>query len=83
MASYIIENLIRLMKIAEQLEDLKTGKSKKQYVLNELKNVINLEPHIEYLIMEFIDLLIEVDKNKITINKKIKKGCYDFINIFN
>ena len=80
MTKYIVDNLIRLMKVAEELEDLKTGKAKKEFVMSELRNVIELPAHVEYLIMEVIDILIDVDKGNITINKKVKKGCYDFIN---
>lgn len=79
MTNYIIENLIRLMTIAEELEDLKTGKEKKKYVMDELQIIMVLDPLIEGLILEFIDVLIEVDKHKITFNKDIKKGCLSFI----
>ena len=79
MTNYIIENLIRLMTIAEELEDLKTGKEKKKYVMDELKIIIVFDPLVEGLILEFIDVLIEVDKHKITFNKDIKKGCLSFI----
>ena len=79
MTSYIIENLVRLMTIAEELDELKTGKEKKKYVMDELKIIMVLDPLIEGLILEFIDVLIEVDKHKITFNKDIKKGCLNFI----
>ena len=80
MSKYIISNLIRLMKVAEELEDLKTGKEKKEYVLDQLKIIMQLEPNIEYLIIEFIDLLIQVDKHTITFNKDIKPiKCFDYL----
>ncbi len=79
MTSYIIENLVRLMTIAEEMEELKTGKAKKKYVMDELQILMALDPLIEGLILEFIDVLIEVDKHKITFNKDIKKGCLSFI----
>lgn len=79
MTNYIIENLIRLMTIAEELEDLKTGKEKKKYVMDELQIIMVLDPLVEGLILEFIDVLIEVDKHKITFNKDIKKGCFKFM----
>ena len=79
MTNYIIENLVRLMTIAEELDELKTGKEKKKYVMDELKIIMVLDPLIEGLILEFIDVLIEVDKHKITFNKDIKKGCLNFI----
>lgn len=79
MSRYIINNLIRLMENAEELSDLKTGKAKKKYVMDELQILMVLDPLIEGLILEFIDVLIEVDKNNITFNKDIKKGCLSFI----
>jgi len=80
MSKYIIENLVRLMIQVEQLEELKTGKEKKQYVLDQLKIIMQLDPHIEYLIIEFIDLLIQVDKHNITFNKDIKPiKCFDYL----
>ena len=79
MTSYIIENLVRLMTIAEELDELKTGKAKKKYVMDELQIIMVLDPLIEGLILEFIDVLIEVDKHKIRFNKDIKKGCFKFI----
>lgn len=79
MTGYIIENLIRLMNIAEELDELKTGKAKKKYVMDELQIIMALDPLTESLILEFIDVLIEVDKHKITFNKDIKKGCLNFI----
>jgi hypothetical protein len=79
MSRYIINNLIRLMENAEELSDLKTGKAKKKYVMDELQILMVIDPLIEGLILEFIDVLIEVDKNNITFNKDIKKGCLSFI----
>jgi len=79
MSKYIINNLIRLMRKAEELDELKTGIDKKVYVMNQLKIIMQLDPMIENLILEFVDVLIEVDKHKITFNKDIKKGCFEFI----
>jgi len=79
MSKYIIDSLVRLMRNAEELSDLKTGKAKKQYVMDELQILMVLDPLIEGLILEFIDVLIEVDKHNIRFNKDIKKGCLSFI----
>ena len=79
MSRYIINNLIRLMENAEELSELKTGKAKKKYVMDELQILMVLDPLIENLILEFIDVLIEVDKHKITFNKDIRNGCFEFI----
>ena len=80
MSRYIINNLVRLMKVAEGLEELKTGKAKKQYVLDQLKIIMNFDPLIESLIIEFIDLLIEVDKHNIKFNKDLKPiKCFDYL----
>jgi len=48
MSKYIIENLVRLMIQVEQLEELKTGKEKKQYVLDQLKIIMQLDPNRIY-----------------------------------
>jgi len=79
MTKYIIDNLIRLMENAEVLSDLKSGQAKKEYVMNELRNIIDLPAHVEYLIMEVIDIIIEVDKGNIRFNKSIKKSCLSFV----
>jgi hypothetical protein len=44
------------MTIAEELEDLKTGKEKKKYVMDELQIIMVLDPLVEGLILEFIDV---------------------------
>lgn len=80
MSKYIINNLIRLMLQVEDLNELKTGKEKKQYVLDQLKIIMNFDPLIESLIIEFIDVLIQVDKHNITFNKDIKPiKCFDYL----
>lgn len=80
MSKYIINNLIRLMTKAEELNELKTGIDKKVYVMNQLKIIMQLDPMIENLILEFVDVLIEVDKHKITFNKDIKPiKCFEFM----
>lgn len=80
MSGYIIENLIRLMTIAEELEDLKTGKEKKKYVMSELQLLMALDPLTESLILGFIDVIIQVDKHNIQINKNIKPiKCFDYL----
>ena len=80
MSKYIIMNLIRLMQQVEELEDLKTGKEKKEYVLDQLKIIMNFDELIENLIIEFIDVLIEVDKHNIKFNKDLKPiKCFDYL----
>lgn len=80
MSKYIISNLIRLMIQVEDLNELKTGKEKKQYVLDQLKIIMKFDSLIESLIIEFIDVLIQVDKHNITFNKNIKPiKCFDYL----
>ena len=68
------------MRKAEELNELKTGIDKKVYVMNQLKIIMQLDPMIENLILEFVDVLIEVDKHKITFNKDIKPiKCFEFM----
>ncbi len=63
--------LISLMQQAGEMKG-KTGQQKKDWVLTKLREVMNLPEAVENLIIELIDLLIDVDKNRIVINPNVK-----------
>ncbi|MHA2039831.1 MAG: hypothetical protein ACW98X_25730 [Promethearchaeota archaeon] len=69
--------LVDLMKQVGENKNT-TGKQKKEWVINKMKEVLNLPDVVEELIAELIDLLVDVDGHKIVINPKVKKH---FINI--
>lgn len=64
--------LVDLMKQAGDRKNT-TGKQKKEWVINKMKEVLNLPDVVEELIAELIDLLIDVDKHRIVINPAVKK----------
>ena len=76
---FFIDELVKFMITINPHKTL-TGKQKKDWVLLKLKEELNLPEVAEQLIISFIDLLIEVDKGKIKINKeplkKVKKGFF-------
>lgn len=64
--------LVGLMREAGESKNT-TGKQKKEWVLTKLREVMKLPDVVEDLIVELIDVLIDVDKNRIIINPKAKK----------
>lgn len=79
MSTYLINNLVTLMQQAEEMKQLKTGQAKKEYVIHSLRDILTLEPHIEDLLCEIVDLIIDVEKGKLVINPNIKNGCFKII----
>jgi hypothetical protein len=69
-------DLIQLMRDAEQFKNM-SGADKKAHVIRQLQRSITLDNTIEELILDFIDIIILVDKNEITINPYIK---HSFLN---
>lgn len=68
----MIKILLELMQQAGQINDM-TGQQKKLYVMLKLKDGLDIDPILEDFIFDIIDLIINVDKNEIIINPKIKK----------
>ena len=68
----IIKILLELMQQAGQIKNM-NGQQKKLFVMLKLKDGLELDPILEDFIFDVIDLLIDVDKNEIKINPKIKK----------
>ena len=77
-AKLLIDSLIRLMIKAEHEQkngNLTNGKHKKQYVMDEMRKILNWEDSIiDEILLLVIDALIEVDNGKLKFNEKIKKS---------
>jgi len=67
----LIDNLIDLMQTAE-LSKL-NGLEKKDFVLDKMQKLFDLDDAKVEMISEFIDIIILLDKNKIKIQKSAKK----------
>lgn len=70
----ILSKVIDLMIVATQNKNLTSGEQKKKYVLDAVRSFLEMPEDIEDLIIEFIDIIIKVDKGKLTINQTIKKN---------
>lgn len=71
----IATKIFKLMQTAEKLGGgTLTGQQKKEYVLLKLRQIMPFDNGTEDLIISMMDLLIEVDKGKLTLNKRVKKS---------
>lgn len=72
----IIQTIVGLMNKVENVLDM-SGTDKKVYVLNEIKKILGYEVYerYSYFIIEFIDFVVDVSKNKsgIEVNKIRRK----------
>jgi hypothetical protein len=59
-----------LMSIAGGIEEFKTGKQKKEFVLREVAKNITLNNELEEFIIELIDEFISVEKGEMSFNGK-------------
>ena len=77
-AKLLIDSLIKLMITAEKEQkkgNLINGNHKKQYVMDQMRKILNWEDSIiDEILLLVIDALIEVDKGKLKFNKKVKKS---------
>ena len=73
----ILSLVIQLMKKAELLGTM-NGQDKKDFVLKSLEKTKFIEPETVKLLSHTIDLIIELDKNKIKIRDKINSCCIIF-----
>ena len=69
----LFTELIYLMKRAGKIKSL-DGEGKKKFVLQEMKRLITLDNYIEDILIIVIDLLIDVENGRLTINKDIKEN---------
>ena len=72
MTNSILKLLVKTMSEVGQT-DL-SGKRKKDLVLKIIFDEMDLDEDLEDFLMHIIDLLINVENNKIIFNKKIKKS---------
>ncbi len=73
----ITNNLLILMKSAEDIPSLKTGQQKKDWVIKNLKLIKGIKPEHIYLADDMIDIIISVDKRQIKIaTKSCMKFCF-------
>lgn len=75
--SNIVNELVSLMVRANIELPKAKGKDKKKWVLSKMKEIITLDNHIEDLIIAFIDIIIDVENDKIVINKKVKTSIFN------
>jgi len=75
----ILNIVIDLMIDAHKKDNLITGEQKKKYVLDAVRSILQYPDDIEDIIIDFIDIIIDVEKGKITINKDIKTFFNCFI----
>ena len=77
----IFIEMIALMKRASKMKRL-SGQEKKHFVMTELARIIPYDNAFEEILLDVIDLLIEVENGKLTINKDVKDNavkCFDFM----
>lgn len=73
----ITNQLLILMKQAEDIRGLRTGEQKKAYVIRNLKLVKGIKPEHLYLAECIIDVIIAVDKRQLKIaTKSCIKFCF-------
>ena len=75
----LFQLILILMKDASAMEDM-DGHQKKKYVIHRVRQELELPDIIEDLIADFIDIVIEVEKGKLKINKKeVKKALFNIV----
>lgn len=67
----ILTTVFELILKAEKINEL-DGNGKKKFVLDSIRDILDFSDEIEDIIIEFIDIIIEVDKGKIKINDNVK-----------
>ena len=74
MSEKLLSSLVELMQEADLV--FKSGKDKKRWVLDKLREELKMDERVEDIIIHVIDILIEVDKGKIRINPKVRAGLF-------
>jgi hypothetical protein len=69
----VLNTVIEIMRKANELEELKMGYQKKKYVMETVRDILHLPDEVEDVIIEFIDIVIDVEKGRIKINEKVKR----------
>lgn len=71
----VLEVLVEMMKRAEIMTGTLDGKQKKKFVMSALNSMFNMSQDEEDLLFYLIDLVIELDKNKLKIKEKLIGCC--------
>jgi hypothetical protein len=72
------------MELAETIKSGKTGKEKKEWVIERINGLlIGASDDVKDLVPFIIDILIKVDKHEIRINPVVKSSCIKFMKCFN
>ncbi len=68
----IATTLLELIESFSQFDDLK-GREKREKVLEKMKMHFDIDTEMVMILGDFIDLIVDVSKNKHKIKKKVKK----------
>lgn len=82
----LIYELINLMKLAETIKGQKTGKEKKDFVLEQINKKLDklkVSEDVKDIIPFIIDYIILIDKHEIKINPIVKKSIFNCIECLN
>lgn len=73
----VLDLLIQIMKTAEDLKPVGAmkGQFKKEYVLKMLDKLVFIEPNVKELLVELVDVIILLDKNKLKIKNAVSGCC--------
>jgi len=77
----IFIEMIALMKRASKIKRF-SGQEKKHFVMTELARIIPYDNAFEEILLDVIDLLIEVENGKLTINKDVEDKATKCFDIF-
>ena len=69
-----LQALIGFMKRAEGMGN--TGADKKRFVIQSMTTVFNLDEEHKMLLIYLIELIIQLDKNKVKIKQQISNCCW-------
>jgi hypothetical protein len=81
---FLMLQLVKFMELAETIKSGKTGKEKKEWVIERINELLNgASDDVKELVPFIIDILIKVDKHEITINPVVKSSCLKFMKCLN
>ena len=76
--------LVKFMELAETIKSHKTGKEKKEWVIERINQLlVGASEDVKELVPFIIDILIKVDKHEIAINPVVKSSCFKFMKCLN
>jgi hypothetical protein len=81
---FLMLQLVKFMELAETIKSGKTGKEKKEWVIERINEMlVGASEDVKELVPFIIDILIKVDKHEITINPVVKSSCLKFMKCLN